>query len=53
MRNMSFSMTTPQFKTRTKTVTRRLGWWFIQPGDLVYGVEKGMAGPIPEPEGVS
>lgn len=41
-RNMSFSLTTPQFKARTKTVTRRLGWAFLTPGDEVMGVEKAM-----------
>ena len=40
-RNMSFSMTTRQFRDRTKTVTRRLGWSFLKPGDVVCGVEKG------------
>ena len=40
-RNMSFSITTPQFTARTKTVTRRCGWWFLKPGDVVCGVEKG------------
>lgn len=39
-RNMSFAMTTPQFRDRTKTVTRRLGWRFLKPGDIVMGVEK-------------
>lgn len=39
---MSFSLTTAQFKTRTKTVTRRLGWSFLKPGDLVMGCEKCM-----------
>lgn len=42
MRNMSFSITTRQFKERTKTVTRRLGWGFLKPGDVVCGVEKAM-----------
>jgi hypothetical protein len=42
MRNMSFSLTTKQFNDRTKTVTRRLGWWFLKPGDVVMGVEKSM-----------
>ncbi len=37
-RNMSFSMTTEQFRARTKTVTRRFGWWFLKPGDVVCGV---------------
>lgn len=41
-RNMSFSMTTEQFKARRKTVTRRFGWWFLKPGDIVRGVEKAM-----------
>jgi hypothetical protein len=38
---MSFSLTTPQFRDRSKTVTRRCGWWFLKPGDVVCGVEKG------------
>ena len=42
MRNMSFSLTTPQFKSRTKTVTRRIGWGFLKPGDMVMGVERAM-----------
>ena len=41
-RNMSFAMTTDQFRTQTKTVTRRFGWWFLKPGDIVRGVEKAM-----------
>ena len=41
-RNMSFALTTEQFKARTKTVTRRFGWRFLKPGDIVYGVEKAM-----------
>jgi hypothetical protein len=42
MRNMSFALTTPQVLARTKTVTRRLGWTFLKPGDLIQAVEKGM-----------
>ena len=42
MRNMSFALTTAQFKARTKTVTRRFGWYFIKPGDVIMGVEKAM-----------
>jgi hypothetical protein len=42
LRNMSFSMTTDQIRNRTKAVTRRLGWKFLKPGDLVCAVEKGM-----------
>jgi len=41
-RNMSFALTTEQFKARTKTVTRRFGWLFLRPGDVVRGVEKAM-----------
>ena len=39
-RNMSFSLTTPQVRAGTKDVTRRLGWWFLKPGDIVNAVEK-------------
>lgn len=39
---MSFAMTTRQFKNRTKTVTRRFGWWNLQVGEIVMGVEKCM-----------
>ncbi len=39
-RNMSFALTTEQFKNRTKTVTRRLGWKFLKTGDVLMGVEK-------------
>ena len=41
-RNMSFALTTKQFKNKTKTVTRRFGWYFLQPGDIICGVEKCM-----------
>jgi hypothetical protein len=37
---MSFSMTTPQVRAGIKDVTRRLGWWFLKPGDIVNAVEK-------------
>jgi len=40
MRNISFSLTTEQFKARTKTVTRRLGWLFLKEGDVLMGCEK-------------
>lgn len=40
MRNMSFQLTVRQFRARTKTVTRRFGWWGLQPGDVVMGCEK-------------
>ncbi len=42
MRNMSFSLTTPQIRRREKTVTRRLGWHFLKRGEMVWAVEKGM-----------
>lgn len=42
MRNISFSLTTPQFKSRTKTVTRRLGWLFLKEGDELMACEKCM-----------
>lgn len=41
-RNMSFALTTDQVRAQAKTVTRRRGWWFLKPGDLVQPVVKGM-----------
>lgn len=41
MRHISFFLTTPQFKSRTKHVTRRLGWKDAKPGDVLMAVEKG------------
>jgi len=40
MRLMSFALTTDQILSRTKTVTRRLGWLFLEPGHLVQPVVK-------------
>jgi len=43
VRNLSFALTTPQIRARTKTVTRRRGiWWagVLKPGALVCAVEK-------------
>ena len=40
MRNISFMLTQPQFRARTKTVTRRFGWWFANVGDVFMGVEQ-------------
>lgn len=37
---MSFMLTTSQFKDQTKTVTRRLGWRFLKPGDILNGCKK-------------
>ena len=34
-RHMSFSMTTEAVRNRTKTVTRRLAWWDLKPGEHV------------------
>ena len=39
-RNMSFALTSEQVHKREKTVTRRCGWWFLKPGDIVNAVEK-------------
>lgn len=41
-RNMSFALTTDQILNRTKTVTRRFGWWFLKSGDELCAVEKAM-----------
>ena len=40
MRNMSFALTKAQILARTKTVTRRMNWQFLKPGDLLQPVEK-------------
>jgi hypothetical protein len=39
-RIMSFSLTTAQFRARTKSVTRRLGWLRLRPGTVLCGVVK-------------
>lgn len=41
MKNMSFALTIEPFRTRTKFVTRRIGWWRAKPGQRVMGIEKG------------
>jgi hypothetical protein len=41
MRNMSFIMTTDAFRSGEKTVTRRLGWWGLKPGDRFMGIKQG------------
>ena len=41
-RNMSFMLTTQQVIDETKTVTRRLGWRFLNVGDELWAVEKAM-----------
>lgn len=40
MRNMSFMLTTEQMRDRTKTVTRRLGWWNVMPGELIQAAQQ-------------
>ena len=42
MRNMSFSLTEAQLLDGSKTVTRRVGWTFLKPGDRVRAVRKAM-----------
>ncbi len=49
MRNISFALTTEQFRSRTKTVTRRLGWKFLKPGDHLMGCVKCMGRKHGEP----
>ena len=39
-RNISFAHTTPQFLARTKTVTRRSGWAWLEPGTVLMGCRK-------------
>ena len=36
--NISFSLTAGQIKARQKTVTRRFGWWNLQPGTVLTGI---------------
>ena len=40
MRNISFALTTAQFIDRSKTVTRRVGWKKLKPGEVLQGVRK-------------
>lgn len=42
MRSMSFMLTEQAIRDRTKTVTRRLGWASLKPGDRVRAVRKAM-----------
>ncbi len=42
MRNMSFALTTAQLASGIKTVTRRLGWKNLKPGQEVCAVKKSM-----------
>ena len=45
MKNMSFALTTAQFRNCSKTVTRRLGWPNLKPGEVFMGVVKGQGIP--------
>lgn len=40
MRRMSFALTTDAVLSRQKTVTRRLGWNVLKPGDRLLAVDK-------------
>lgn len=39
-RLISFAMTTEQVRKKTKTVTRRVGWLDLKPGEILQAVEK-------------
>lgn len=41
-RNISFALTTNQIRNRTKTVTRRLGWKNLKPGQILNACVKCM-----------
>jgi hypothetical protein len=41
-RNISFALTTDQIRNRTKTVTRRLGWKNLKPGQILNACVKCM-----------
>lgn len=41
MRNISFALTTRQILEQSKTVTRRTGWAFLRPGEILQAIEKG------------
>lgn len=41
MANISFFLTQEQFRNRTKTVTRRLGWKNVKVGQTICGIVKG------------
>ncbi len=42
MKNISFALTTKQFLDGSKTVTRRLGWANLKPGEILMACEKCM-----------
>lgn len=39
---MSFALTVDQIRSKTKTVTRRCGWWFLGVGEEIIAVNKTM-----------
>jgi len=41
VRQISFALTTAQFRNRSKSVTRRHGWRDLEPEDELMGVERG------------
>ena len=49
MRNMSFALTVDRVRRQEKTVTRRLGWWFLKPGDTLCACVKCMGRKPGEP----
>ena len=40
MRNISFFLTTDQVQNKTKTVTRRHGWWHLKQDEILQAVVK-------------
>lgn len=42
MRRMSFALTERQLLAGRKTVTRRMGWWTLKPGEELMAVQKCM-----------
>lgn len=55
MRNISFALTTEQFRNRSKRVSRRVGWEFLEGGEQLRGVVKSQGlkkGEHPVPLGV-
>lgn len=49
MKNISFSLTTRQFRAKTKSVTRRNGWKDLKPSDRLMACEKCMGRKPGEP----
>lgn len=49
MRNISYSLTEPQFLDHSKDVTRRMGWKMLKVGDRLQGCRKCMGRKPGEP----